>query len=59
MTPYEKPRSEPAAEGYLKSGTTLEKSDALAARFNDNHTAQHHRAEGITFSINKYQQSAA
>ncbi|NOT11700.1 MAG: transposase family protein [Methylococcaceae bacterium] len=41
MTPYEQFRSLPAAESYLKLGTTLEKLDALAAKCSDNEAAQH------------------
>jgi hypothetical protein len=61
MTPYEKFRSLPEAEGYLKPGTTLKKLDALAAQCSDNEAAQHlNEARAELFqSINKSQQSAA
>ena len=61
MTPYEKFRSLPAAENYLKPGTTFEKLDAIAAECSDNEAAQHlNEARAKLFqSINKSQQSAA
>jgi hypothetical protein len=40
MTPYEKFRSLPEAESYLKPGMTLEKLDAIAAECSDNEAAQ-------------------
>ena len=61
MTPYEKFRSLPEAEGYLKPGITLKKLDAFAAQCSDNDAAQllnQARAE-LFQSINKSQQSAA
>ena len=60
MTPYEKFRSLPEAERYLKPGTTLEKLDTLAAECSDNDAAQHlNEARAKLFqSINKSQQSA-
>jgi hypothetical protein len=61
MTPYEKFRSLPEAENYLKSGTSLEKLDALAAKCSDNDAAQHlNEARAALFQlINQSQQSAA
>lgn len=61
MTPYEKFRSLPEAEGYLKQGTTLEKLDAIAAKCSDNVAAQHlNEARAKLFqSIYKTQQRAA
>jgi transposase InsO family protein len=61
MTPYEKFRSLPAAENYLKPGTTFKKLDAIAAECSDNEAAQHlNEARAKLFqSINKSQQSAA
>ena len=61
MTPYEKFRSLPEAESYLKPGTTLEKLDTLAAKCSDNEAAQHlNEARAKLFqSINKSQQSVA
>jgi len=61
MTPYEKFRSLPEAESYLKKGITLEKLDALAAECSDNDAAQRlneARAKLFQF-INKTQQRAA
>ena len=61
MTPYEKLRSLPEAESYLKPGTTLEKLDAIAAECSDNDTAQRlNEARAKLFqSINKTQHRAA
>ena len=61
MTPYEKFRSLPEAERYLKPGTTLKKLDTFAAECSDNDAAQHlNEARAKLFqSINKSQQSAA
>lgn len=61
MTPYEKFRSLPEAEDYLKPGITLEKLDAFAGQCSDNDAAQHlNKARAELFqSINKSQQSAA
>jgi hypothetical protein len=61
MTPYEKFRSLPEAENYLKSGASLEKLGALAAKCSDNDAAQHlNEARATLFQlINKSQQSAA
>ena len=61
MTPYEKLRSLPEAESYLKPGATLEKLDILAAECSDNDAAQClNEARAKLFqSINKSQQSAA
>jgi hypothetical protein len=61
MTPYEKFRSLPAAMSYLKSGTTLEKLDALAVKCSDNEAAQHLNDARVKLFqlINKSQQSAA
>ena len=61
MTPYEKFRSLPEVEAYLKPGITLKKLDAFAAQCSDNDAAQllnEARAE-LFQSINKSQQSAA
>lgn len=61
MTPYEKFRSLPGAESYLKQGTTLEKLDEIAAGCSDNDAAQRlNEARTKLFqSINKSQQRAA
>ena len=61
MTPYEKFRSLPEAESYLKPGISLEKLDTFAAECSDNHAAQHlNEARAKLFqSINKSRQSAA
>jgi transposase InsO family protein len=61
MTPYEKFRSLPEAENYLKQGATLEKLDTFAAECSDNDAAQHlNEARATLFQlINKSQQSAA
>lgn len=61
MTPYEKLRSLPEAESYLKQGVTLKKLDTLAAQCSDNDAAQHlNNARDTLFQlINKSQQSAA
>ena len=40
MTPYEKLRSLPGADGYLKPGTTFEQLDAGAVNRNDNEAAR-------------------
>ncbi|GAB4360096.1 MAG: hypothetical protein Kow0060_15080 [Methylohalobius crimeensis] len=60
-TPYEKLRSLPEAERYLKPGTTLKKLDTFAAECSDNEAAQHlNEAQATLFQlINKSQQSAA
>ena len=61
MTPYEKFRSLPEAESYLKQGVTLKKLDTLATQCSDNDAAQHlNDARATLFQlINKSQQSAA
>lgn len=61
MTPYEKLRSLPEAESYLKPKTTLKKLDAIAAECSDNDAAQRlNEARAKLFqSINKTQQRAA
>jgi len=61
MTPYEKFRSLPEAENYLKQETTLKKLDALAAGCSDNDAAQRlNEARTKLFQqINKSQQRAA
>jgi hypothetical protein len=61
MTPYEKLRSLPEAESYLKPETTLKKLDAIAAEYSDNDAAQRlNEARTKLFqSINKTQQRAA
>ena len=61
MTPYEKFRSLPEAESYLKPGATLEKPDAIAAECSDNDAAQRlNEARAKLFQlINKTQQRAA
>ena len=61
MTPYEKFRSLPKAESYLKPGTTFEKLDVFAAEYSDNEAAQHfNEARATLFQlINQSQQSAA
>jgi hypothetical protein len=40
MTPYEKLKSLPEAQQYLKPGITLKQLDALAAAISDNDAAQ-------------------
>lgn len=61
MTPYEKFKSLPRAEGCLKPGISLQMLDAIAAKCSDNDAAQHlNKARAILFqSINKSQQCAA
>lgn len=61
MTPYEKFRSLPEAEGYLRQGVSLKKLDALAAVCSDNDAAQNlNEARTKLFqSINKSQQRVA
>jgi transposase InsO family protein len=61
MTPYEKFRSLPEAESYLKQGTTLKQLDTFAAECSDNEAAQLlNEARATLFQlINKSQQSAA
>jgi len=61
MTPYEKFRSLPEAEGYLKLGTTLKKLDAIVAECSDNGAAQRlSEARTKLFQlINKTQHRAA
>jgi transposase InsO family protein len=61
MTPYEKLRSLPEVENYLKRGATLENLDTVAAECSDNDAAQHlNEARAKLFQlINKSQQSAA
>ena len=61
MTPYEKFRSLPEAERYLKQGVTLKKLDTLATQCSDNDAAQHlNDTRAILFQlIYKSQQSAA
>ncbi len=60
-TPYEKFRSLPNSEAYLKLGTTLEKLDAIAAECSDNDAAQYlNEARAKLFqSINTSQPRAA
>jgi hypothetical protein len=61
MTPYEKLRSLPEAESYLKPETTLKKLDVIAAECSDNDAAQRlNEARTKLFQfINKTQQRAA
>ena len=61
MTPYEKLRSLPEAESYLKPETTLQKLDVIAAECSDNDAAQRlNEARTKLFQfINKTQQRAA
>ena len=61
MTPYEKLRSLPEAESYLKPEITLQKLDAIAAQCSDNDAAQRlNEARTKLFQlINKTQQRAA
>lgn len=61
VTPYEKLRSLPEAESYLKKGTTLKKLDAMVAECSDNEAAQRlNEARTTLFQlINKTQQRAA
>lgn len=61
MTPYEKFRSLPEAESYLKQGTTLKQLDTFAVECSDNEAAQLlNEARATLFQlINKSQQSAA
>jgi len=61
MTPYEKLRSVPNAETYLKPGTTLAILDAIATECSDNDAARRlNEARAKLFQlINKSQQTAA
>jgi len=61
MTPYEKFRSLPEMQDYLKKEETLEKLDAIAAECSDNDAARNlNEARAKLFqSINKSQQRAA
>ncbi len=61
MTPYEKLKSLPEVESYLKLETTLQKLDAMAAECSDNDAAQRlNEARAKLFQlINKTQQRAA
>ena len=61
MTPYEKLRSLPKAESYLKPGVTLEKLDAIASECSDNVAAQRLNEARVKLfqSINKTQLRAA
>lgn len=61
MTPCEKFRSLPEAEGYLKQGASLKKLDAIAAECSDNDAAQSLSEARVKLfqSINKTQQRAA
>jgi len=61
MTPYEKFRSLPEVDSYLKKGTTLKKLDAIAAECSDNDAAQrlNEVRTKLFQSINKSQQRAA
>lgn len=61
MTPYEKLRSVPNAETYLKPGTTLAILDAVATECSDNDAARRlNEARAKLFQlINKSQQTAA
>jgi hypothetical protein len=61
MTPYEKFKSLPAAEGYLKQGASFNKLDAVADECSDNDAAKRlNEARTKLFqSINKSQQRAA
>lgn len=61
MTPYEKLRSLPEAESYLKLGTTLKKLDVIAAKCSDNGAAQclNEARTKLFQSINKSQLRAA
>jgi hypothetical protein len=61
MTPYEKLRSLPEVQDYLKKEETLEKLDAIAAECSDSDAARHlNEARAKLFlSINKSQQRAA
>ena len=61
MTPYEKFRSLPEAERYLKKGASMKRLDAMAAECSDNDAAQRlNEARTKLFQlINKTQQRAA
>ena len=61
MTPFEKFRSMPSVESYLKFGVTLKKLDAIAAECSDNEAAQRlNAARAKLFQlINSSQQYAA
>lgn len=61
MTPYEKLRSLPEAESYLKPGATLKKLDEIAAECSDNDAAKNlNEARTKLFQFfNKTQQRAA
>ena len=60
-TPYEKLRSLPKAEGFLKPGTSLDMLDAIAAECSDNEAAHRlNKARAKLFQlINKTQHRAA
>ncbi len=50
MTPYEKLKSLPLSENFLKSGTDFEKLDAQAGAMSDNEAAQRlNNARAILF----------
>ena len=61
ITPYEKLRSRPNSESYLKPGTTPKSLDAIAAECSDNEAAQRlNKARAKLFQlINKTQHRAA
>lgn len=61
MTPYDKLKSLPEAQRYLKPGITFEQLDAIANEYSDNEAARRlNQARADLFQlINKSQQSAA
>ena len=60
-TPYEKLKSLPDAEQYLKVGVTFEKLDAFAVRYSDNEAADRLRAarRKLFYSIDELQRTQA
>ena len=61
QTPYEKLKSLPDAEQYLKVGVTFEKLDAFATRYSDNEAADRLRAarKKLFYSIDELQRTQA
>ena len=61
QTPYEKLKSLPDAEQYLKVGVTFEKLDAFAVRYSDNEAADRLRAarRKLFYSIDELQRTQA
>lgn len=61
MTPYDKLKSLPEAESYLKPGMTFARLDAIASEYSDNEAAKRmNEAKAKLFQqINKSQLTAA